>query len=94
MARNAGREINSGKQNVFNRWREDFSKLLHEDTEENTQECKEIFTAHQLIGCRSKEEVLQTVDKLRNSKASGPDVIPTELLKIREEELIMHGIQQ
>jgi len=36
MIRNAEGEIISGKQEVFNRWKEYFTELLNEDTEENT----------------------------------------------------------
>jgi hypothetical protein len=53
-----------------------------------TQECEEIHTALQLISTPSEEEVLRAVDKLRNSKAPGPDMIPAELLKVLEKELI------
>jgi hypothetical protein len=36
MIRKAEGEIISGKQEVLNRWKEYFTELLNEDTEENT----------------------------------------------------------
>jgi hypothetical protein len=96
MIRNAESEIISGKQEVLNRWKEYFTELLNEDTEENTQECEEIHKAFQLISTPSEEEVLRAIDKLRNNKAPGPDMIPAELLKVHEEERIkrLHKITE
>jgi len=53
-----------------------------------TQECEEIHTTLQFISTPSEEEVLRAIDKLRNNKAPGQDMIPAELLKVYEEELI------
>jgi hypothetical protein len=73
VIRNAEGDIISGKLEVLNRWKEYFSELLNEYIEENTQECKEMCTAHQSISAPSMEEVLHAIGKLRNSNAPGPD---------------------
>jgi len=61
-----------------------------------TQECEEIHSAFQLISTPNEKEVLRATDKLRNNKAPGPDMIPAELLKVHEKELIkrLHNIMK
>lgn len=44
---------------VLNKWEKYLNDLLNEGTEENTQQCKEIYMACQLINCPNKEQILQ-----------------------------------
>uniref|UniRef100_H3AL42 Reverse transcriptase domain-containing protein n=1 Tax=Latimeria chalumnae TaxID=7897 RepID=H3AL42_LATCH len=69
---------------VKERWREYFEKLLNEENprEELPEGLPENHTAVEGI---TKEEVVETMKKMKNRKATGPDEVPIEAFKEMKE---------
>ncbi|CAC5399361.1 unnamed protein product [Mytilus coruscus] len=77
--------IDTNKNNVLNRWRDDFKNLFTEDTnfaipdeQENVHEQRDISALNESI---TREEVTHAIISAKNRKATGIDDIPAEVLK-------------
>ena len=69
---------------VLKRWKEYFEKLMNEENkrERRTEEPEVI---NEEVNCVSREEVKNTLRRMKKGKAVGPDELPVEVWKCMEE---------
>ncbi|XP_037028700.1 uncharacterized protein LOC119068940 [Bradysia coprophila] len=78
----------TAKHDVLERFKEHFSALLNGDVEDgNATDDSFLNDDGRIVSAPTLEEVSAAISSLKNNKASGPDNIPAELLKMGGEEL-------
>ena len=65
---------------VFNRWNEYFEKLMNEENNRDPR-TEEAEVVNDEINCVSREEVKNTLRRMKKDKAVGPDELPVEVWK-------------
>jgi len=95
MCRAANGTLLTAKHDVLERFKEHFRALYNGDSEVTfDDDVSTLSDDGRIVPAPTLEEVSGAIHSLKNNKASGPDNIPAELLKMGGEELpkVMHEI--
>ena len=65
---------------VFNRWNEYFEKLMNEENNRDPR-TEEAEVVNEEVNCVSREEVKNTLKRMKKGEAIGPDELPVEVWK-------------
>ena len=69
---------------VLKRWKVYFEKLINEETDRDLR-TKEAEVVNEEVNCVSREEVKNTLRRMKKGKVFGPDELPVEVWKCMEE---------
>ena len=72
------------EEDILKRWKEYFEQLLNEENERLIREDGQVNMG--MVMGFSREEVARALKKMKNGKAAGPDMIPSEVWKALGEE--------